>query len=229
MKPRTIASSIKKALQTFPALVLTGPRQSGKTTLLKEIFGKTHHYFNLEESGVRLRAQNDPEGFLAQLPKPVILDEIQYLPVLLSYIKIMIDEERRPGQWLLTGSQNFVLMEKTSESLAGRAAVMSLLPFSFLEATGKGEKAVPIEAVLRSEMKFAAKTKSGDLRLEDILLRGLYPEIAVNPEIRRNVWCGSYVTTYLERDIRNLRQVGDLRQFEIFLRSCAVRTGQIFD
>jgi predicted AAA+ superfamily ATPase len=227
MKARTLATVLKKAVTTFPALSLTGPRQSGKTTLLKELFGKTHQYLNLEDPQTRLLARKDPRGFLLQFAKPVILDEVQYAPDLMSYIKIFIDEDRKPGRWLFTGSQNFALTDALSQSLAGRVAVTTLLPFSLAEAVGHGKTAVDAEKLLS---KTGGHQQEGVSRsLEEIILRGLYPEVASHPAIDVNLWAGSYITTYLERDIRNLKQVGDLRQFEIFLRSCAVRTGQILD
>jgi len=127
MKPRALARVLLKALKTFPAIVVTGPRQSGKTTLLRMLFSKTHRFVSLEDPDVRIRAKEDPLHFLEQYSPPVMIDEIQYVPELLSYIKTRIDEKRKPGQWLFTGSQNFVLMEGISQSLAGRAAVLSLV------------------------------------------------------------------------------------------------------
>ena len=210
---RTITKTVEKALKTFPAIVITGPRQSGKTTLLQSLFGKSHVYVNLENPDVRIRAREDAKLFLSQYKKPVIFDEIQYVPELLPYIKASIDEDRTPGRWLLTGSQNFALMEGVSESLAGRAAILSLLPFSLNERLG-----------LRKEAK-----KTRDTLLDEIMLRGFYPEISSNTEVDRDLWCGSYITTYLERDIRNLTHVGNLSQFERFLKLCAIRTGQILN
>jgi len=224
MEPRTLASSLKKTIETFPAIVLTGPRQSGKTTLLKDEFQKTHRYINLEVPEFRLRAKSDPMGFLEEISGPVILDEIQYVPELLPFIKNTIDENRKPGNWILTGSQNFVLMQGVSESLAGRAAVLSLLPFSLSERNGRGDKSLSVEEILK-----IGKVSQSDLKLSEVILRGNYPEIASNNKVDRQIWCGSYITTYLERDVRNLKQVGDLGQYEIFLRACAARTGQILD
>lgn len=226
MKPRTLSSILHKAVKTFPSIVLTGPRQSGKTTLLKKEFGKTHRYFSLENPDVRIRAKNDPVGFLNQINTPAILDEIQYVPEFLSYLKTAIDENRQPGYWILTGSQNFTLMQNISESLAGRAAVISLLPFSVAERLNHGKESLSVDQFLSSASRLNKQAKTN---LAEIILRGNYPEISSHSQIDRNLWCGSYITTYLERDIRNLKQVGDLGQYELFLRACAIRTGQILD
>lgn len=226
MLPRTLSKKLSIASKTFPAIILTGPRQSGKTTLLKNDFIKTHHYLSLENPDIRLRAKSDPISFIRQIKTPVILDEIQYVPELLPYIKTTIDEQRIPGRWILTGSQNFSLMSKISESLAGRAAILSLMPFSVSERLGIGNNSLTVESLLN---KISLLSQNHQFNLSEIILRGNYPEIAYNNRIDRQLWCGSYINTYLERDIRNLKQVGDLGQYEIFLRSCAVRTGQILD
>lgn len=224
MKPRTLEKTLLKAVKSFPAVVVTGPRQSGKTTLLKAIFSKTHRFVTLEDPDVRIRAKEDPVGFLEQNAPPVIIDEIQYLPDLLSYIKTRIDEKRKPGQWLFTGSQNFTLMQGVSQSLAGRAAVLSLLPFSFMERIGWGNAALDTPAWLKALSQ--KKGTGGEASLADVILRGGYPEIASKKSVDRQLWCGSYISTYLERDVRSLAQIGDLSQFEKFLRLCAIRTGQ---
>ena len=135
--PRTLEPIIRKAALEFPAVVLVGPRQSGKTTLLKHLFSDSYNLISLEPPDVRLAALNDPRGFLNLYPPPVIFDEIQYTPSLLPYIKEQIDMNRnQPGQYILTGSQNLLLMQQMTESLAGRAAVLKLLPFSQWEIAG---------------------------------------------------------------------------------------------
>lgn len=227
MKPRTLSKTLQKAAKTFPAIVVTGPRQSGKTTLLKHLFSKTHQFISLEDPDIRLRAKEDPIAFLEENKAPVIFDEIQYVPELLSYIKTRIDQDRKPGQWLFTGSQNFILMQGVTESLAGRAAILSLLPFSYGERLGVGPKLLEPSGWIKKELK-NSKTPS-KIDLSEVILRGGYPEMASNSKVDRQLWCNSYISTYLERDVRNLTQVGDLNQFERFLKLCALRTGQILN
>lgn len=227
MKPRSLARTILRAMKTFPAIVVTGPRQSGKTTLLKSLFSKSHRFVTLENPDVRSRAREDPIQFLEENPPPLILDEIQYVPELLSYIKTKIDQKRKPGQWLFTGSQNFVLMQGVSQSLAGRAAILSLLPFSFSERIGRGDRTLDPSGWLRALPRNPRSQEK--VSLSEVILRGSYPEIASKKSVDRQLWCGSYIATYLERDVRNLAQIGDLRQFERFLKLCAVRTGQLLN
>jgi uncharacterized protein len=234
MIPRTLEQTIQSAMKTFPATLVTGPRQSGKTTLLKERFGKSHRFISLEDPDLRRMIEEDPRGFLANNPPPVILDEIQYVPQLLHFIKSAIDLDRRPGQWLLSGSQSFSLMQGVSQSLSGRVAVLSLLPFSLEENWGFGGKLLTLDQILTKTFLSLGKSPRshlgrGALTLEDWILRGCFPEIRNNPEVNRQLWMGSYVQTYLERDVRQIVNVGDLTTFHRFLRLTAARTSQILN
>ena len=221
---RSLEPILKKAIAEFPAVVLTGPRQSGKTTLLKHMFSDAYRYVSLETPDVRTAALEDPRGFLEVFSPPVIFDEMQYAPDLLLYIKERIDVNRdQTGQYLLTGSQNLLLAEKISESLAGRAAMLRLLPLSHREAENRPYHPLPWES--NGPTKF--KTKITYRKLWYSFLRGNYPELVANPDRDISLWHSSYVQTYLERDVRTIRQVGDLSQFQIFLRTLAARSAQL--
>jgi predicted AAA+ superfamily ATPase len=230
MLPRILEDTIKKAMKTFPAVLVTGPRQSGKTTLLNERFSKTHKLVSLENPDVRVRVLEDPVGFLKDNPPPVILDEIQYTPELLHYIKSAIDKNREPGSWLLSGSQSFALMQGISQSLSGRVAVLTLLPFSIQESQGIACKGAELDVILKNLIEPEIKEQSKNpISLSDWLLRGAYPEIRINNEVDRQLWLSGYIQTYLERDVRQVMKIGDLNAFNRLLRLCAARTGQILN
>jgi len=226
--PRTLEPILRQAVQEFPVVVLTGPRQSGKTTLYQHVFGGQYRYVSLEPPDIQAAANADPRGFLALYPPPVIFDEIQYTPVLLPYIKEKVDARRgEMGQYLLTGSQNLLLMEKMTETLAGRAAFLKLLPLTLREIQGEPGRLFPWELPIAAPLK--KEPEITPLHLWKNILHGGYPELSIKSERDARLWYSSYVQTYLERDVRTLRQIGDLTQFQAFLRLLATRSGQLLN
>lgn len=221
---RTLESVLKRAANEFPVVVLTGPRQSGKTTILRHLYGESCQYVSLESPDIRAVASEDPRGFLSFYSPPVIFDEVQYVPDLLIYIKERVDRDRDTcGQYFLTGSQNLLLADHISESLAGRAAILRLLPLSHREIDGMPAAPLPWAKSAQTVKRASLSTQALWARL----LRGGYPELFKNPKRDCSLWHASYVQTYLERDVRNLRQVGDLTQFQSFLRALAARSAQL--
>lgn len=220
MISRTLASKLRQAARQFPIVTVTGPRQSGKTTLVRAVF-PSHAYVSLELPDQRAFALEDPRGFLGQFEGPAILDEAQRAPELFSYIQPLVDERDRPGQFIVTGSQNFLLLQRISQSLAGRCAVLHLLPFSLAELTGR--QAIPPERLGSEAPRSVAAPEQ---RLEEVLFTGLYPRIH-DKGLPPQDWLASYYQTYLERDVRNVLNVGDLETFGRFVRLCAGRTGQL--
>jgi predicted AAA+ superfamily ATPase len=195
---RTLETALLKARRNFPAIVLTGPRRVGKTSLLRHAI-RGADYRLLEDPDVLARVRSDPRGFFDELKPPVILDEIQNAPELLAYVRTRIDAApRKAGQWFLTGSQESTLMQGISDSLAGRAAILSLLPLS-----------------VRESPKVS-------------LWLGGFPEVIARPGAR-DLWFGSYLQTYLERDVRAVTQVRDLATFRRFMALVASRHGQILN
>lgn len=185
-------------------MTLTGPRQAGKTTLCRTAFPRLP-YANLEAPDERAAAVEDPRGFLARFPRGVILDEVQHVPALLSYLQGIVDADRRAGRFILTGSQHFGLLASVSQSLAGRSAVMHLLPLT------------------HDEVRSFPKAPAG---LLPTLVAGGYPAIH-DRGVRPGEWLSSYAATYVERDVRQVLNVGDLAAFQSFMRLCAGRSGQV--
>ena len=203
---RNLAEELASAATRAPTITLTGPRQSGKTTLCRSIFSE-HPYVSLEFPDERAFAMDDPRAFLSQFPEGAILDEVQRVPDLLSYLQGIIDKDPAPGRWILSGSQNFSLLESVSQSLAGRTEVHQLLPLTWDEIG-----------------RFPEHPAS----LEEVLLTGGYPRI-FDQKLDPSVWLRSYVATYLERDVRTLSNIGDLIIFQRFVELCAGRTAQLLN
>ncbi len=202
MVPRMAKDKILEMATKYPVLLFTGPRQSGKTTLSKVLFPE-HQYVNLENPDNREFAQSDPRGFLA-IYKKVIIDEAQNVPELFSYIQQIVDDKNEPGQYILSGSQNFLLLEKITQSLAGRVYIIELLPLSY------------------AELSQVQKTD-----LPTLLLQGGYPRI-YDKQISANDFFPSYIKTYIERDVRPIANVQNLALFRKFMTLCAHHVGQLF-
>jgi predicted AAA+ superfamily ATPase len=201
--PRHLRRIFKEAITNFPVVLITGPRQSGKTTFVRNELPEVA-YETFDDPLNRDFARQDPNGFLNRSgDQPLILDEIQYAPEILSYIKMRIDENRQPGRWILTGSQQFHLMKNVSETLAGRIAILELPPFSYRKVPESGND------------------------LAEVLWTGLFPEPCLYPE-KRDLWLKSYLQTYLERDVRQLENIRDFRAFEMFVNLIAAHHGQEF-
>ena len=203
---RDLAPRLEQAARNWPAVTLTGPRQSGKTTLCRARFPH-HRHVSLEDPDIRQFAAEDPRGFLDHLGDGAVIDEVQRVPEILSYLQGVIDADPVPGRWILTGSHNLALLESVSQSLAGRAAVLHLLPLA------------------RSEI---VRFDEHPRRLDDALLSGGFPRI-FDRGLDPSEWLASYVATYLERDVRAVRNVGNLTEFQRFVQLCAGRTAQLLN
>ena len=204
--PRAAEATVRSLTEGYPVVAITGPRQSGKTTLVRAMFAD-RPFVSLEDLDERALATDDPRGFLARFPDGAVLDEVQRAPDLFSYLQTRVDEDGRTGLFVLTGSQQFDLLSGISQSLAGRVALVRLLPFAL------------------SELHEAERAPD---RLEDLLFQGLYPPIhdrGLDPA----VWYGNYVRTYVERDVRQMVNVRDLAAFQRFVRMCAGRCGQLLN
>jgi uncharacterized protein len=204
---RQIAPQLQKAARTRPVVVLTGARQTGKTSTLRRLFPK-HDFVSLDIPSEAEQAEKEPQAFLRRHTKPMLIDEVQYAPSLFRHLKAEVDARReRNGQFLLTGSQKFVLMKGVSESLAGRADILDLETLSWTEI----------------------RTALPRTNLATAIVRGGFPELYANPEIDSAAYYNSYLATYLERDVRSLAHVGSLRDFERFLRACALRSANLLN
>lgn len=204
---RTIEKVVRNRVATRPVLVLTGARQTGKTSLVRRLF-PDYTYVSLDLPSEAAQAEEDPTGFLSRHHSPLIVDEVQYAPGLFRHLKQAVDGDRdSAGQFILTGSQPFHLMQGVSESLAGRAAVLHLHGLSYMEI----------------------RAACPDVTVSEAMIRGGFPELYAKPELDPYGFHQSYVATYLERDLRAQLQVGNLRDFERFLRAGALRTAQLLN
>lgn len=199
---RIAAKRLKELYGMFKVVAVTGPRQSGKTTLVKSVF-PLKPYVNLENPDTRQFSIDDPRGFLSQYPNGAILDEVQRSPLLFSYLQEIVDNNQESGQFILTGSNNFLLNEKISQTLAGRVAYLNLLPFSFEELNSIN---IPYDE-------------------NEYILQGFYPPL-YDKQIPAREWIPNYISTYIERDVRQIKNITDLLVFERFMRLLAGRTGQ---
>lgn len=223
--PRLIEQNLQSALENFPAVFVGGPRRAGKTMLVQHVL-KGYEYVLLDEMDIRAFALEDPRGFLEKHPPPVIIDEIQNAPQLLTYIKARIDKGKKPGQWVLTGSQQWALMKGIGETLAGRIAILHLHPFSLSEIL-KDQKKQPqgVEEYFKY-FKSLKSMKPPRLSAGEWILQGGYPEVVLGKKEARRLWFSSYMQTYIDRDVRgNIREI-NLRDFERFVRLLAARTAQ---
>lgn len=203
---RMIEPQLGRLAAQFPVVTISGPRQSGKTTLVQNYF-KNHEYVNLEEPEIRNYAESDPKGFLADHPAPVIFDEVQRVPQLLSYIQVESDRTRKMGQYVLTGSHQPQLSAHVSQSLAGRTGLLRLLPLSI------------------AELKAAGKTMDRD----EYIYRGFLPKLHALPQSEPDLEYANYFATYVERDVRQLINLKHQHEFELFVRLLAGRTGQLLN
>jgi uncharacterized protein len=222
MIKRNLESQIKKYAGQYPVLSIVGPRQSGKTTLARYLF-PNYRYVSLENLDTRSLAHDDPRGFLHDYPAPVIIDEIQRVPHLFSYLQEKVDQNQAPAQYILTGSQQFLLMESISQSLAGRVITFKLYPFTYNELYGRAEDK-SLEEIFTIKKDVTCPSPG----IEDILFTGMYPRIH-DKKLSPRKWLENYVMTYIERDIRQLVNVNNLRTFENFLKIIASQSGQLIN
>lgn len=227
---RSLEYVVLKASKQFPVLLLTGARQVGKTTLLNHLADASRARVTLDDPLILSLARKDPALFLQRFPPPVLIDEIQYAPELLPHIKMRVDQDRERGLFWLTGSQQFHMMHQVSESLAGRIAIIRLSGLSRWELLDRAffsEPFLPLPDVIQHR-----SNEVEPLTLRDVyqlIWRGSFPVMALHPDVDWEMFYGSYVQTYLQRDVRSLARVGDEHAFLAFLRACAARTAQLLN
>ena len=227
---RTLETFIRQAGRQFPVLLVTGPRQVGKTTLLRHLADSGRTYVTLDDPTLAVIAREEPALFLERFRPPVLVGEIQYAPELLPHIKMYVDQKRQPNLFWLTGSQPFHLMRGVSESLAGRVGIVNLLGLSLSEIQGTAAEHTPFLPRPETLESRIANRPALDLgALYTAIWRGSFPAIALNRDMDRDLFYSSYVQTYLQRDVRDLANVGNETSFVKFLRAAAARTGQLLN
>ena len=204
---RTLTQKLQSLAKSFPIIALMGPRQSGKTTLVKQVFSHLP-YVSLEDLDQRSFAENDTRSFLHKYSEGAVIDEAQNAPALFSYLQTIVDHNQKPGQFILTGSQNFTLSAQISQTLAGRISLLTLLPFSLQELKNERHSLV--------------------MNPDECIFKGSYPRL-YSHQIHPTDWYPSYIRTYVERDVRQLKNIHDLSRFQIFLKLCAGRIGQLLN
>lgn len=228
--PRSLKDVWQKASKQFGVLLLTGPRQVGKTTFLRHICPAERTYVTLDDPPTRALVNEDGGLFMKRFTPPLLIDEIQYAPNLMPYIKMAVDSSGKKGQFWLTGSQQFLMMKGISETLAGRAAILNLLGFSQREKSRSNidiKPFVPEKKILAKRLSFAEKPNLKQI-YKNIWL-GSFPALIAGAAKNRELYYSSYLQTYLQRDVRDLTQVGDETAFLKFIRACAARTGQLLN
>ncbi len=231
MYRRTLASTIQHVNGSFPVLLMTGPRQVGKTTLLEMCAEADRNYVTLDDLDARGLARNDPGLFLQTYRPPIIIDEVQYAPQLFSYLKIVVDREKKNGMFWLTGSQKFHLMKGITESLAGRVAVLDLLGLSQAEIDHRSQIVTPFVPT-PAWIELAKKRVEEPKRLMDIykrIWRGSFPKVNDAEGPTHNLFYRSYVQTYIQRDVKDILSISDETSFHQFLVAVAARTGQLLN
>ncbi|MBN1500108.1 MAG: ATP-binding protein [Spirochaetes bacterium] len=231
MLSRTISSTIISASNSFPVLLLTGPRQVGKTTLLENLAKTNRNYVTLDDLEQRNLAKTDPALFLQINPPPVTIDEVQYAPELFSYIKIYVDKYKKSGDFWLTGSQKFHLMKGIQETLAGRVAVIDLLGLSYAEMSNRADQNFPFLPTA-DRLKIMQRNHPEIRTLTDIykiIWNGSFPKLFNDKNRNRDLFYKSYIRTYIERDVKDSYQINNDIAFYNFLRSAAARTGQLLN
>ena len=223
IKERTLRTSLSRASKTFKVILLTGMRQVGKTTLLKSLAGKKREYITLDDPEERALAKRDPKLFFQMHPLPLIIDEVQYAPELFPYIKMLVDASDERGRIWMTGSQQFNMMKNVTESLAGRVAIFDLMGLSIDERRGNGAKQTPFFPEPRFK---TGKTPMTLPQVFEHIWRGSFPEAALGEAKRWETFYKSYLRTYVERDLRQLTQIGDELTFLRFMKIIAARTAQ---